>query len=114
MNHYTADLYEIKRGINKYSNKLTTGLRKTETKLVKQMIYGISKSGSCVLSDVSDTLMEDIKKINTVERLSRRLKSKLPSELEQNYLELATNDLADNPVILVDDTDIIKPYGEKF
>lgn len=114
MNNYTADLYEIKREINTYSNKLVNGLGKPEAKLAKQMIYGISKSGSCVLSDVSDALMEDIKKVNTVERLSRRLRVNLPGELERNYLNLVITSLPANPVILVDDTDIIKPYGEKF
>lgn len=114
MNNYTADLYEIKRGINTYSSKLTNGLGKPVTKLTKQMIYGISKSGSCVLSDISDALMEDIKKANTIERLSRRLKEKLPEAMEENYLNLVRGKMPDNPVILVDDTDIIKPYGEKF
>lgn len=78
------------------------------------MIYGISKSGSCVLSDVSDALMEDIRKVNTVERLSHRLKAILPGELEMNYLNRVITSLPANPVTLVDDTDIIKPYGEKF
>ena len=114
MNNYIADLYEVKRGINTYSDKLTNGLGKPVKKLAKQMIYGIIKSSSCILSDISDALMEDIKKANTIERLCRGLKEKLPADITVNYLNMVKESLPKDPVILVDDTDIVKPYGEKF
>jgi len=62
MNNFTIDTYEIKRKILNYSNKLTAQIGQVQTKFIQDMIYGIAKSKSILLSDISDALMEPIKK----------------------------------------------------
>jgi hypothetical protein len=37
------------------------------------MVYGMSASGSVLLSDISDALNESVTKANTIDRLSRHL-----------------------------------------
>ena len=59
------------------ANKLTSNTKKSQTKFVSDMIYGLAKSRSVLLSDISDALMEPIKKVNTIEQLSKILKIEL-------------------------------------
>ena len=53
MNYYTTDLYETKREIVNFSKKVTEGVNKSTSKFVMDMIYGISKSKSCLISEIS-------------------------------------------------------------
>lgn len=114
MNNYTANTYEIKRGNINFSKKITKDAGKVQSKYVKQMIYGMIKNQSCVLSEIADALDEENKKINTIERLSRQSSDKLDESIHKNYIETIKPYLGATPVILVDDSDIIKPYGKAF
>jgi hypothetical protein len=60
MNNYTTDLYEVKRGITNFSKKLTQCLGQVESKFINEMFYGINKNQSCIVSDISDALEEDM------------------------------------------------------
>ena len=73
MKNFTTDTYEIKRKIIEFATKITNEVGQVEKKFVQDIIYGISKSKSILLSDISDSLMESINKVNTVERLSNNL-----------------------------------------
>lgn len=64
--------------------------------------------------DIKNALNEPIKKINTIKRLSRKSCENLSESLDKNYLDTVRKYLPDYPIVLIDDTDIIKPYGEKF
>lgn len=78
------------------------------------MIYGISKSKDILLSSISGALDEKTKKVYTIDRLSDNLSNDLSSSIDENYCNLAMDALGNNPVFLIDDSDIIKPLGEKF
>lgn len=78
------------------------------------MIYGISKSKDILLSSISEHLNEKTKKLNTIDRLSNNLSKDLSPSIDENYSNIAMDSLGDTPVFLVDDSDIIKPLGEKF
>ena len=114
MNNFTTNNYEMKREIVNFSKKICQGASKPESKFVMDMIYGISKSKDILLSSIADTLDESIKKIYTIDRLSDNLNKDISSLIDLNYSNLVFNSLGDNPVFLVDDSDIIKPLGEKF
>jgi IS4 transposase len=114
MNDFITETYTAKREILTYAQKLSDGFSRPDTKFVSDMVYGIIASGSIILSDISDALMEDIEKGNTVERLSRHLKEGLPSLARTNYAMAIRNDIPKDPVILLDDSDVVKPFGKKF
>lgn len=114
MNNFTTNTFEMKRDIINFSKKICEGANKPETKFVMDMIYGISKSKDILLSSIAGELDEDTKKINTIDRLSDNLTKDLNSSIEDNYINLAMDTLGDNPVFLVDDSDVIKPSGKKF
>lgn len=78
------------------------------------MLYGISKSKDILLSSISDALNETTKKSSTIDRLSDNLAKNLPLSIDNHYTKLAIDALGKHPIFLVDDSDIIKPLGEKF
>ena len=114
MNNFTTNTYQMKRDIINFSNKICINSNKPQSKFVTDMIYGISKSKDILLSSIADALDEDIKKINTIERLSDNLAFDIDSSIDDNYCNLVMDSLGDNPVFLVDDSDVIKPLGQKF
>ena len=72
-------------------------------------------SGSCIISDISRSLNEDIKLKNTIERLCDNLNSFDDTEtLYNNYIEEIGDIYGKEPVVLFDDSDISKVYGKKF
>lgn len=114
MNNFTTNTYEMKRDIVNFSKKLCKNSDKPETKFVTDMIYGISKSKDVLLSSIAEALNEDTKKAYTINRLSDNLVSDLSDSIDDNYTNLVMDALGDTPVFLVDDSDIVKPLGEKF
>ena len=115
MKNFTTDTYEIKRKIINFAKKITVGVGQVERKFIEDITYGISKSKSILLSDISDALIEPINKVNTVERLSKNLMIIISDCVSEYYHNLVLyNIIMSEPVILVDDSDIIKPYGSKF
>jgi hypothetical protein len=114
MNDFTTETYTAKRELLTYAEKLSEGFSRPDQKFVSDMVYGIIASSSVILSDISDVLMEDIDKGNTVERLSRHLKAGLPAGIRTNHAKAIRNDIPKDPVILLDDSDVVKPYGKKF
>lgn len=114
MNNFTTNTYEMKRDIVNFSKKICKDSDKPETKFVTEMIYGISKSKDILLSSIAESLDERTKKINIIDRLSDNLSNDLDEKIDKNYCEIVMNSLGDNPIFLIDDSDIIKPTGQKF
>lgn len=114
MRNFTTDSYETKRKITEHSKKLCTYCGQVESKFIMDMTYGILKSGSVLISDISESLNEEVKKINTEERLCRNLGKDFSDSIKTEYLKLVQSSLGEHPIVLVDDTDIVKRYGRKF
>jgi len=110
----TTNTYTLKREILSFSNKISRKLSKPYRKFTADMTYGMLASGSCLLTDVVDQLHEDSKKVNSVERLTRHLNKGTPKQALLSYLQTVRKWVPDEPVIHIDDSDIIKPDGYKF
>lgn len=110
----TTDVYSIKREAVQFSKNLVPEEKRVESKFVTQMIYGMLKSGSIILRNIAAALNESIHMKNTIERLSRNLGCELSPNIKQNYTNQMLQSLGKQPVILVDDTDVIKPHGKAF
>ena len=105
----------MKREILNFSEKIAKKLSKSEKKFIQDIEYGIAASGSCLISDISRSLNEDIKLKNTIERLCDNLNSFDDAEtLYNNYIEEIGDIYGKEPVVLFDDSDISKVYGKKF
>jgi hypothetical protein len=114
MNNFTTETYTVKREILTFAEKLSCGFGRPDIKFISDMIYGMIASQSVLLSNIADALCEDTQKINTVDRLSKHLSTPLPRGMYANYITSIKNDIPDEPIVLLDDSDVIKPYGKKF
>ena len=113
MTHFTSDTYQMKREILYFSNRISRHLSKPDRKFTSDMTYGMLAAGSCLLTDIVDQLHEDSKKINSVERLTRRLNKGVPQKALSSYLAAVRKWAPSQPVIYIDDSDVVKPDGYK-
>ena len=114
MANFTSNTYQMKREILTFSNKISRHLSKPDIKFTADMMYGLLASGSCLLTDIVDQLHETSRKVNSVERLTRHLNKGTPARALNSYLSLIRKWVPDEPVIHIDDSDIVKPDGYKF
>ncbi len=114
MTHFTSNTYQMKREILTFSNKFSGKLSKPDRKFIAGMNYGMLASQSCLLTDIVDQLHEPSRKINIVDRLSRHLARGIPEEALKAYLSQVRKWCPSQPVILIDDSDVVKPDGHKF
>lgn len=89
MSNCTMNSYEMKRDILNFSKKLSEGVNKSTSKFVMDMQFGLAKSGSCLISEISRALDKNIKLNYTIERLCDNLSNMYDEEKEtirNNYL----------------------------
>lgn len=114
MVNFTSNTYTLKREIITFSKKISKHLSKPDTRFTADMTYGMLAAGSCLLTDVVDQLHEPSKKINSVERLTRHLNKGTPAKALNSYLSVVRKWVPKEPVIHIDDSDVVKPDGYKF
>lgn len=110
----TSITYQLKRQILTFTNKISRKLSKPEKKFTADMVYGMLASESCLLTDIVDQLHENTKKVNSVERLTRHLNKGIPAFALKSYLTTIRKWVPSEPVIHIDDSDVVKPDGYKF
>ena len=114
MNNFTTNTFQMKREIINFSKKISENSSKPEIKFVMDMIYGISKSKDILLSSISEALNEKTKKAYVIDRLSNNLSCDLDNNIDKNYCNTVIDSFGENPVFIIDDSDIIKPLGSQF
>lgn len=115
MSNYSKLIYSYDRYFFIYIDNLIKHLPKPTRKFYIDIVYGILKSKSILLSNISHSLNENILLKKTIERLSRLLNSDIDSFLQYNNyffnLSLMNKELKH---FIVDDTDVVKIYGKHF
>lgn len=114
MTNFTSNTYQMKREILNFTNKISKQLPRPEQKFVADITYGMLAAKSCLLTDVVDQLHESSKKINIVDRLSRHLEKGTFPEANASYLQDVKKLVPSEPIIHIDDSDVVKPDGYKF
>lgn len=114
MDNFTTNTYEMKRDIVNFSKKICEGASKPEFKFVTDMIYGIFKSKDILLSSIAEALNEKTKKAYTINRLSDNLRWNLDDNIDKNYCNTIIDAFGENPIFVIDDSDIVKPLGKQF
>lgn len=75
------------------------------------MLYGLSKNQSVMLSDISRAFDENIKLNYMIDRRFKNLEKINDEELEiirNNYNRAVLNEIDEEPLVLLDDSEIIK------
>lgn len=107
--------WKIREKIGEFSGELSQGLPKTAQRLVREILYGVQSRGSVRLSEIARALEEGISLKKLIDRLSRQLKRRgLRKQVRHNQLELAAKRIDKKTLLVVDPTDISKPYAEKM
>ena len=119
MINYTINCYEMKREILNFSEKISVGVRKPTKKLVMDIEYGLSRDGSCLISNIARGLDEKIKLAYTIDRLCDGLNRLDEDEKEiiwGNYIKKVKKNVSTTsmPIALFDDSDINKEYSKKL
>ena len=114
MSYSTTDTYKMEREIMNYTKKFSGRLSVAEAKFNADMLYGMVASQSCLPTQISQRLQEDIKKRYTVDRLSDHLSKGIPKESQADYLRIVRSMTPSEPVIHIDDSDVVKPEGYHF
>lgn len=116
MINYNRLAFELKRDISTFTQKITTGLKRPQMKFVTQMIYGLLEGNKTHLSEIARSLKENITLKKTIDRLSRNLNQFNDTQLlMNNYLSQVKQHIRDDySVIIIDNSDISKPYSTKL
>ena len=104
----------MKREILTFSNIISKHLSKRDRKFCAKMTYGMLVSGNCLLTDIADQLHELTNKINTVNRLSKLSEKGIPGVALTSYLQTIKKFVPADPVVHIDDSNVVKPDGYKF
>ena len=100
----------MKREISSFSNKIFKIRKKVYC--WHELRHFASKS--YLLTDIVDQLHEPSRKITIVDHLSRYLAKDTSIDALKAYLRQVKNGCPDQPVIHIDDSDIVKLGGYKF
>lgn len=115
-NTLSQDIYTVKRSIFNFSSKLSEGMQKPNKNFLMDVLFGLAKGKSVLLSDIARSLEESIATIQTVKRLSTRLEGFHEEErLVENYGKvLAPYFKEKDHLIIVDNSEIVKPHSKKL
>lgn len=111
----SIEIYQTKRSLLTFLEKLTVDLTKPRKKFYSDVFYGLSKSKNPLLSDIARALEEEIDLQYTIKRLSRNAAENDDlKDVHHNYLNTLKTSIPDNPLVIVDESDIVKPYAKKM
>lgn len=111
--HTTRVAGELRAQIHQFLGILSPHFSKPKTKFLEQMLFGVSASQDCKLSQVARVLGEPILLKKTEERLSRHLAAPgLGRTVQRQIVAHAARRVAADTLIVVDPTDIRKPYAQ--
>jgi hypothetical protein len=115
MTNYSTLGSNLKRGILKFCEKLSSGFHRPAQKFIADMVYGLLAGQSCYLTEIARKLKENIALDKLVERLSRNLMNfEGAHQLWENYFQAVKSTFDDDTVLLVDDSDIAKSCSSKL
>lgn len=106
---------KLREQIAGFSGELSKSLKKVGKRFTEEMIYGILSSGSVHLTEISRSLEEDITMHKTHDRLCRNLgSSELEEKIGSTILKKGSRYVSEDTLIVIDPTEIIKPYADKM
>ncbi len=99
-----------------FSNKISKSLSMPITKSICDLLFGLLKSQSSLLSNIARALQENIKIKDTVDRLSKNL-DKISNNKDiiiQNYYNIIKDEINENTCFHIDNSDINKDSSSKL
>ena len=110
MYNYNKVSNQMKDFCINFSLKLSHSLNKPIVKAINDFVFGIIKSNSCLLSEISRALKENIKIKDTVDRLSKNLEKiyMLKNIIYNNYYKIIKDKINNDTFFHIDNSDVNK------
>ena len=106
---------KLREKIADFSGILSQGFGKVERRFIHEVLYGAQTRQSVRLSEIARSLNEPIALKKTIERLSSRLARKgLGEEITDRVIEQGAARVGRDTLLILDPSDITKPYAEKM
>lgn len=107
--------HRIRVQMERFSGKLSYGLPKVGRRLVREVLYGVQARGSVRLSEIARSLGETTALKKVIERLGRQLgRPGLRQQVQENLLREAARFVGNDSLLVIDPTDLTKPYARKM
>ena len=107
--------YQLREQIKRFSGIISPRFSKPEAKFMEQMVFGIQASQDVKLSSIARSLGEDTGLKKVVERLENHLKKeRFDQRLNEEIAQAAARQIRTDTLIVVDPTDIRKPYARSM
>lgn len=104
---------KIQGQIERFSGKLSPGLSKPAGRMVREVLVGVQARGSVRLSEIARALDEAVTMKKVIERLGRHLgRREVRRQVQANLLRLGARRIGEETLLVVDLTDISKPYAQ--
>ena len=106
---------KLRSKITRFSGILSQDLDKTARRFIQEAVYGIMASQSVLLTEIGRQLESRVSLKKIEERFSRQLiKPGIWGCLHRRLLSLASNQVKDNTLLILDLSDVKKKYAEKM
>ena len=105
---------KMREHLEAFSGRLSAGLCKPARRFVGEALYGIAARGSVRLSEIGRSLEEPIPLIKTETRLSRNLARPELACVGDAVLAESAGRIGARTLLVLDLSDIAKPYAEKM
>ena len=107
--------WTIREQMAVFSGNVSQGLSKVSQRLVREVLYGVQARGSVRLSEIGRSLGEATRLKKIIERLGRQLERRgLRQQVRENLLTLAAPRITADTLLVVDPTDLSKPYARSM
>lgn len=105
----------IKEQLNKFITRVLPDAGKIGNRFIREMCYGILKSGDVKTTNIARALEEDLDISDTVKRLYNNNSGHDYSKMIESAMATSYHRAFDeDTVVAIDHTDITKPYAEKM
>lgn len=105
---------KMRAHLDAFSGRLSVGLAKPARRFVSEALYGIAARGSVRLTEIGRALEEPIALIKTETRLSRNLARPALAAVGDAVLAEGASRIGARTLLILDLSDIAKPYAEKM
>lgn len=106
---------KMRAQLQRFSGRLSAGLSKPARRFVDEALYGIAARGSVRLTEIARALDEPVAMVKTETRLSRNLaRPELRERIGRTVLRDGACKVGERTLLVLDLSDITKPYAEKM
>ena len=106
---------KMRAHLDHFSGSLSAGLCQPARRFVAEALYGIAARQSVRLTEIGRALEETIALAKTETRLSRNLgRPELADHVGQAILREGSRKVGERTLLILDVSDIAKPYAEKM